>query len=226
MTAGLNHDRGAALFLALILTLVVSALGLTLLSLTNTEAAISANHAAGLQVLYAAEAGAARVRADLSAAPDWTAVPGGALQTSYFDASPHPVTPAGRPLDVAGVTAALQAETNAALSAGPNTPVWRLFASGTLSALAGGVLLGRDGYLLVWVADDPSESDGDPAVDGNGVVLIRADAIGAGGLRRSVQLALARVSSPSSESGSGELAQVVPLADEAGVRMLSWREVR
>jgi hypothetical protein len=226
MTAAPNHDRGAALFLALILTLVVSALGLTLLSLTNTEAAISANHAAGLQVLYAAEAGAVRVRADLSAVPDWTPVPGGALQSSFFDASPRPVTPAGRALDVSGITAALQAETNAVLPAGPNTPVWRLFASGTLSALAGGVLPGRDGYLLVWVADDPSESDGDPAVDGNGVLLVRAEATGADGLRRSVQVALSRVSSPSSESGGGELAQVMPLADEAGVRMLSWREVR
>jgi hypothetical protein len=64
---------------------------------------------------------------------------------------------------------------------------------------------------VVWVADDPSETDGDPAVDGNGVVCVRAEARGPAGSRRVVGLTLRRVTDA---------------VGQVGIRTLAWREVR
>jgi hypothetical protein len=69
-------------------------------------------------------------------------------------------------------------------------------------------------YVTVMVGDDPSETDGNPLQDGigtagAGVLALRAEALGPRGARRMVEMTVAR----------SDVAQ-------AGVRILSWREVR
>ena len=39
-------------------------------------------------------------------------------------------------------------------------------------------------YMVVWIADDPDELDGDSATDTNDVVMIHAEAFGTRGGRR------------------------------------------
>ena len=63
-------------------------------------------------------------------------------------------------------------------------------------------------YVIVWVADDPSETDNDPTADGNtttnpgtGVITLRAAAYGAGGVNRIIDVTLSRTDSTEIERG-------------------------
>jgi hypothetical protein len=74
-----------------------------------------------------------------------------------------------------------------------NNPAWRVFAAGPFDAAAGGVTGVPHAYLVVWVADDPSEVDNNPAGDTNDVVLVRGLALNALGMRVSVRVTARRV---------------------------------
>jgi hypothetical protein len=94
---------------------------------------------------------------------------------------------------------------------GSNNPRWRLYANGRLSVMAAGI--DSPLYVTVWVADDPAETDGDPARDGTeasnpgaGVLQVRSEAFGSGGARRAVEATLGRAG--------------------ARLRIISWRLVR
>jgi hypothetical protein len=56
-------------------------------------------------------------------------------------------------------------------------------------------------YLAVWVADDPAETDNNPATDGNGTLTLHAEAIGPSGTRKVVEVTVARTSSTEIERG-------------------------
>jgi hypothetical protein len=63
-------------------------------------------------------------------------------------------------------------------------------------------------YVVVMVADDPSETDGDPLTDGNtgtnpgsGVLSIRAEALGPHGAHRVIEATMARTLSTGLERG-------------------------
>ena len=47
-------------------------------------------------------------------------------------------------------------------------------------------------YVVVWIADDVDEVDGDPATDTNDVVMIHAEAFGTRGGRRAVEATIQR----------------------------------
>ena len=78
-------------------------------------------------------------------------------------------------------------------------------------------------YVVVFVADDPSETDGDPLHDsaspnpGAGVVALRAEAFGLRGSHKVFECTVAREDAAAPTG-------LAPGA--AGVRVLSWREVR
>lgn len=82
--------------------------------------------------------------------------------------------PLSTAVDVPSLTAALQRETMLAGAHGADTPVWRLFTQAAWQDVAGHPARGD---LIVWVADDWEERDGDPARDSNGLVLVRAAAV-------------------------------------------------
>jgi hypothetical protein len=201
--------RGSALLLTLIITTLISALGMGLITLSGTERAAAGNHQAGVQMLYAAEAIAERVMLDLVSYPRWTDILSGARPSSFVPTGAPPIAPWREPIDLPRMTAELQAETDTGSPWGFNTPAWRLFAAGSLSDLAGDPRRTPLSFVVAWVADDSEEVDNMPQVDSNGVLLVRSQAIGQGGLRRIVQIAVKQD-------------PTVP----AGVRILSWREVR
>jgi len=70
-------------------------------------------------------------------------------------------------------------------------------------------------YVVVWVSDDPLETDGDPLVDGDettgsnpgkGILQVRAQAYGPAGAARIIEMTIRRAA--------------------MGNRVLSWREIR
>lgn len=212
MFAGGPSDAGSALLLAVMASVLLCALGLGLVLLGNTETAVASNYRTGSEALYAADAAIEYVTSEVRRVPAWTDVLSGAVRSTLIGSSFTPVLPSGEPIDLLAITTEIQRASDAAFALGANNPQWRLFAYGLLSQLAPASLLASQSYVAAWVADDPSEVDGDPSADGNGVVMTLARAMGPGGAVRAIEATLSRTS-PSGGS----------LSD---VRILSWREVR
>jgi Tfp pilus assembly protein PilX len=221
-----RHERGIALLVTLMAMLLLSVLGAALLLTTATETAIAANYLDGTEAAYAADAGIERAMQDLQALPDWSGVLGtadgvrAALMSGFAGGTLHPLLGDGRPLDVVRVTAALNCpqvspapaactggqmdQSSADRPWGANNPRWHVYAHGHVRDLLPSADIDSPLYLVVWVADDGAETDGDPGVDGvsaanpgRGVILVRAEAFGPSGTRRAVEVTLAR-------SGAGE----------------------
>jgi hypothetical protein len=76
-------------------------------------------------------------------------------------------------------------------------------------------------YLVIWIADDGRERDGNPLTDaveddepGHGIVRVHAEAYGMAGSRRAIEAELARVC-------PAEAQECLP-----GIRVQSWQELR
>ena len=191
----LHDERGSALLMALTASVLLVALGSALILIAMTETAISAQGARASQLLSIADAAVHRAAAELDARPDWTGALSGVDYGSLTDGPPAGVREAyGTRVDLTAETAALQSSAAVRLF-GANNPVWRLF----IWAPAGRLLeLDEHAYVAVWVGDDPAERDGNPARDGDtldaggGVILVTAQAFGARGARRAVEVVVER----------------------------------
>jgi hypothetical protein len=201
-----GREDGIALVLAMMVAGLLAALGMSLLLVADTERRVSANAGFSSEALAAAEAGVDRVTLDLARAAQWDGMLGAASWSDFADGTRRPTLPWGGVFDLDAATAALQSESSAQGTFGANTPLWRLLAWGRLSRISP-LAIESPQYVAVWIADDPSEVDGNPSVDTNGIVTIHADARGPGGARRIVEATLSRVA-----------ARVV--------KIVSWREVR
>lgn len=179
------------LVIALVATSLLSALGFGLVMLSSTEAVIANNYRLGTEAGYAADAAIERVMSDVLRVPDWNQILNGEIQSGFLVGGMTPVIPSGQQIDLSAMTAELQGMTDAVFRRGANNPRWRLFAFGPLRAMAAPPLPSHS-YVVVWIADDPFEVDDDPAVDGNGVLIARARALGAGRTARSVEVTLTR----------------------------------
>jgi hypothetical protein len=210
-TGQTGGDRGSALLVALMVTVLLQALGAGLVTLSLTERLIASQHRGSAEVRYAAAAIVERAVDDLQLMADWQGVVAGSVQSGFLDASLRPTTPWGSVLDLQQLTTALQAESDLQAGRGADNPQWRVFASGPMSGLLSGGPA-RPFYLVAWVADDVAESDAAPAVDANGIVSVRGTAIGPGSASARVAATLAAVEDPQ--------------AGRTGVRVLSWREIR
>lgn len=199
-----SDERGVAVVMALLMAALVGAVAAALVALTTTETLISASFRHGREASYGAEAALERALHDLATIPDWSAAltaPPGNLTSGFDDGESVPRSPDGRMLDLAALTADRQRESDqrdAPSVVGADSPQWRLFAHAPL-----GALLPEPGpdlplYLVVWVADDESDGDGNPAVDRNGEIRVFAVAFGAGAARRSVEARVGR-------TGGGDL---------------------
>lgn len=216
-----SGERGAALLITLLTITMISALAVCVLDTSMTETAIAANYAASQQALYTADAGIERALADLLDVPDWNSVLAG-LSSSGFVDNGGGILPDGRPADVAARTRAVQAESDTFYGAGPNRPVWQPYARGPLSSLVSGAEIPLCDYVLVWVADDPEETDGNPRRDTNRVVLLRADGYSGFGTRRVVEAAVRRRPVPPAET-TGREGESEP---RFSTRVLWWRDGR
>lgn len=167
-----SSDRGAALVLTLMVTALVVGLGSALLLVTSVENAIEANHEEAHGARHAVDAGLACAIAGLRATADWNVALGGAA-TPPVCLEPAPAWAAAR-VNVAALTAQLQAAADARYAGVPDTPRWQLWATG------GAPTLGRaPGFVvLTWIADDRDDGDGDAGRDDNGHVQVRITAVG------------------------------------------------
>ncbi len=220
------HERGAALILVLLLLVLMSALGLGLSLLVSTETLVAANSRESQQAYYLAEAALARAASDLGRMADWTPALSGDQRSSFADGEPggQRTLPSGERLDLSAeanlascgkpaCTEADLASVTAERPWGANNPRFRPFAYGSASDLLAGAGGNMPYYVLVLIADDRSETDGDPLRDatapdaaGRGVVLLRAKAFGPRGTRRALEVTLARSGGPPAERGySGQL---------------------
>lgn len=206
-----KDERGVAVLMALLMALLIGAVAAALVALTTTETLISASFRQGREAAYGAEAALERALHDLAAMPDWSSVlfaPPANITSSFDDGEDRPRGPDGRTLDLARLTADRQRDSD--LHDGPaifgaDSPQWRLFAHGPPRSLLPLPGLDLPLYLVVWVADDESDGDGDPTVDRNGRLLVRAVAFGAGGARRSAEALVART-------------------DAGDLQLLAWRD--
>jgi len=220
--------------MTLVLTLsgLFSALGLALVLNLTIERLLLANAREASSLLTAAEAALEAGLHDLGAQTTWDTALGGARVSAFSDgaAGGTRTMAAGETIDLiestslatCGRASCSHAQIVAVTPArpwGPANPRWRLFAWGRTSALAGAAWP-ADPYLLVWVADDPMDEDGDPARDaqagtaGHGVLLLRTEARGRRGARAVIE-AVAR----------DRCATAAPGPCVPGIRVQSWRVV-
>lgn len=209
--------------LVLLCSALFLALGGALVTVARTEATISATFRDGAAALSGAEAGIVRALADIAAADINAALIGSAASIFHDGPAGARTLPDGRTLDL---VAAMNVErcgmatcTEAQLSAvtgerpyGVNNPLWQRYASGWLRDLVAHADDAPHVYVVVWIGDDPLETDGDPLADavaaapGHNVVLLRAAAYAGYSARRRVE--------------------VVAVRDAGAVRVTSWRELR
>jgi hypothetical protein len=217
-----REERGAALFIALIATTLLSALGLGLVMTTTTEVLIVGNYRNAQEGLYAADAALERVLPDLVANPDWNPILRGEVRSSFVDGAPTgarrlkdgstlDLTEATNKANCGKVTTCSMAEMNSSTEVRPwgtNNPQWKLYAHSPMDALMAGGTIASSLYVVVWVADDAAENDGDPLRDGStrgnpgrGVVSLRAVAYGPKGTQRVIEANIVRTDTTTLERG-------------------------
>jgi len=228
-----TNERGMALIVSMMAMLFMMALGGALILMTTTEAKIARNYRNHSESLYAADAALERAVDDLGAIPDWNTLLAGTSTSTFVDGPPSGTRTLadGTTLDIrealnmancAKVTPCSAADMDAVTLErpwGPNNPRWQLFSYGRVSDMLPTGTVHSPLYAMVMVADDPSENDNDPLHDGvsevnpgSGVLAVRAETWGPAGAHNVLELTLARTESTR--------------LGQAGVRLLSWREVR
>jgi hypothetical protein len=195
-------EHGSAMLIALVVAMLLSALGLGLVTMSSTEQAIAGNFQAVHHGRLAAEAALERALVDVRRFEP-SDILSGAAQSSFRDSSLTPVAPWGISLDLISMTAAIQAQSDSAFGWSANNSRWRLLLYGPLTQL---VPVGDSPiYVAAWIGDDVSETDGNPLADTNRILVILARAMGPAGLTSTLRAAV---------------------SVEEGVRILSWRELK
>lgn len=194
----LHHDeRGAALIVALLITMIVTAIGVGLATIATTEMLIATSYRQAQEAAYGAEAALERALGDLDRIADWSTVlvpPPANVMSTFVDGMARPRGPGGGILDLAALTVARQRESDDRSGPdrfGADAPQWRLFAHAPIQQLsAAGPRVPV--YLVVWVADDGLDGDGDPARDSNGKIVVHAQAVGSEGVWRAIESTIGR----------------------------------
>jgi hypothetical protein len=208
----LSNQQGSALIIALMAMMLLSALGAVVVMVSTTETRIAGNYRDSQEALYAADAAVERVIQDLLLVPRWNDILSGTTQSAFIDGSSNSqiTLPSGGTMTLCcatnTATGQLQAETDTLNLWGANNPQWKLFAWGPLREMLPGSQIDSSMYLVVWVADDPADGtggviDGDPLADVNGTLTLHAEAIGASGTRKTIEVTVARTSGTEIERG-------------------------
>jgi hypothetical protein len=227
-------ERGIALIMVVLATTFLSALGLGLMLAVFMDRLATGNLSGSVAMLYAADAGIELAARDLAQIEDWNAALSGAERSTFTDGAPGGVRglPGGGAVDLTVATNMLNcgrstnctaAQMNASTKERPwgtNNPRWQLFAYGPMEQITQ-LIRPASCYLVVWIADDGREQDGDPLADeaaeaepGHGIVRVHAEVFGLAGSRRAIEAELARLC-PSGEA-----------ACRPGIRVQSWQELR
>ena len=200
----LAGEEGTALVIALMAIMLLTALGATVVMVTNTETKIAANHRNSTEALYAADAAVERVVQDLLMVPRWNDILNGTAHSAFSDGSPTDTQDVARRRHD-------PARRGDRRSCRTTRMPWR---SGAPTIRSGSCLPGvrsptsRPAWRSTarctsacWIADDPAEADGDPAADTNGTLTLHAEALGPFGTRKVIEVTVARTSSTEIERG-------------------------
>ena len=218
--SSVSDERGVALVCALMITALLATLGSALVFVVTAESLVGMNHRTSQQSLYAADAGLERAIGELRRLSTWQLVPGpggGSSSGDFNDGALAPQLPDGTILNLARLTTERQTESNFFYPDTPDRPVWRLFAHASLNRMIAEAGTGLP-YVVVWVADDPDDLDGDPGLDSNDILIVRSYAFDVRGAKRAVEATVFRESAL-----DGTVAGGVTRSD---VSMIAWREVR
>jgi hypothetical protein len=224
-----------ALLVAMMAMLLMTALGAALVLTTGSEVIIAGNFRNSREGLYAAEAVLERSLDELLTMAGWNPVLDGSLQSAFVDGAPGgsrtlsdgSAIDLGQAINMANcrkVTACSSTDLDGVTFDRPwgaNNPRWRLYAYGRLNDMMPTGTINSPYYVIVMMGDDPSENDNNPLQDGvgpanpgAGVLAMRAEAFGPRGAHTVIELTVARIDAAELDSG------------RAGVRILSWRELR
>ena len=209
------------IIIAIMAMLLMTALGTALLLTTSTETRIVMNFRNSSEGMYAADAAVERAMDDLLTVPDWNTLLAGTATSAFVDGAPsgtrHLVD--GKDLDLGEVLNFANCQKPTCSTSdypavtlerpwGPNNPRWQLYAYGNLNDLMPTGSINSPYYVVVMVADDPSENDGNPLQDGvssnnpgSGVLALRAEAFGPWGTHKSIELTVARTDTTEMERG-------------------------
>jgi hypothetical protein len=225
----IRREDGVALIVALMATMLMTALGVALILTTSTETMITANYRNGQEALYAADAALERAMDDILTVPDWNNLLNGSTQSAFIDGAPSGTRslPDGTQIDLTQllnlancghVTSCSPSEFAANLTGsrpwGANNPVWQLYAYNRLDAMVPSGSINSQYYVVVLVGDDPSDDDNDPFHDGGacaagsqcpnpglGVLALRAEAFGPRGAHKVIEMTVARTDTTNLERG-------------------------
>jgi hypothetical protein len=224
----IQNEDGVALIIALMAMMLLMALGMALVLTTTTETRISANYREGTEALYAADAAVERVMDDILTVPDWNDILSGVRQSAFIDGVPGgtrtlpdgsllDLDKATNMLDCGKTTTCNDADMNVVTNERPwgmNNPHWKLYAYGPVSEMLPTDTINSNDYVVVWIADDPSENDNNPLRDGDppaagqagpnpglGVLAMHADAYGPFGAKRTIEVTMAHTDTTEIERG-------------------------
>ncbi|MCC7009330.1 MAG: hypothetical protein IT184_10970 [Acidobacteria bacterium] len=233
-------ECGSAVLLAVMVLGCVLAASAGLMTLSASDRAMSANFRDDARVAYAADAIGAYVVGALKRAGGFGAALQADARSGLSDSSRVVRTSWGNLFDLEQETTTLQERTNRRWPRGGDTPVWRLFAWSALDRLIPAEAAASCPYLAAWVADNPTDGDGDSNLDSDGIVMVRAQAR-LGRRVRTLEL-FVTTRAPDSPVSAGHspagedaettppgVAQFLPQQDvdstSAGVvRVMAWRE--
>jgi hypothetical protein len=218
----IGREDGLAMIIALMAMLLMSALGAALILTTSSETIIAGNFRDGGEALYAADAALERSIDDLLSVADWNELLNGSARSAFIDGAPggSRTLRDGSTIDLSQVLSKANCqkltpcsvdEMNAVTAERPwgwNNPRWQLYAYNHVSELLPADSINSSYYVVVMIADDPSENDGNPLQDGAsqsnpgmGVIAMRAEAFGPKGAHKVIELTVARTDTSELERG-------------------------
>ncbi len=181
----LGDERGVALIIALLAMTLMTALGMALMLVSETETLIGANYRDSVEGSYVADAGIERVMQDVLSIPDWNTIltspdnVRAGVTSGFIDSTVTPTLADGRTINLISATNMINCNKTTACSDSDmdandgerqwskNNPRFRLFAWGPINDLNPTATLNSPFYVAVWIADDGAENDDNPAIDGN-----------------------------------------------------------
>jgi Tfp pilus assembly protein PilX len=190
MSPILRNQRGAVLLHVLMFTTLVTAVAAGVALLAKMETLVTAHFRQRRELAAGAVAVAEIALQDLRRASDWSQVLAGTQRAAFTSGA------VSSPLWVDGArticcgAASLTGQLN--VESGTS---WTPYGWTTLADLTGTPASGLI-HVIVWVADDEADGDGDPARDANGVIRMHAQAVAPSGGRRMLSVTVARTAGP------------------------------